>query len=100
MLGYASWIVRQMRKRPIWVFLRDQQRWIEQHSFVEIRRDLVTSAYAPAQEDDCKSQQLGGELACDPLVAVEAPGCLLQPQHQATKLGHRRRLPGSDAVAP
>ncbi|APD48234.1 MULTISPECIES: DUF6679 family protein [unclassified Synechococcus] len=38
-------------KRPIWVFLRDQQRWIEQALVVEIEGDLVTFRY-DAEEDD------------------------------------------------
>ena len=29
-------------KRPVWVFLRDQQRWIEEATVVEIEGDLVT----------------------------------------------------------
>jgi hypothetical protein len=32
----------QCEQRPIWVFLRDQQRWIEQALVVELEGDLVT----------------------------------------------------------
>lgn len=37
--------------RPVWVFLRDQQRWIEAATIVEIQGDLVTLRY-DAQDDD------------------------------------------------
>ena len=29
-------------QRPVWVFLRDQQRWIEEATVVEVEGDLVT----------------------------------------------------------
>ena len=32
----------QCEQRPIWVFLRDQQRWIEEALVVELEGDLVT----------------------------------------------------------
>ncbi len=38
-------------KRPVWVFLRDQQRWIEEALITEIEGDLVTLHY-DAEEDD------------------------------------------------
>ena len=38
-------------QRPVWVFLRDQQRWIEEALVVEIEGDLVTLRY-DAEEDD------------------------------------------------
>lgn len=38
-------------QRPVWVFLRDQQRWIEQALVVELEGDLVTLRY-DAEEDD------------------------------------------------
>jgi hypothetical protein len=38
-------------QRPVWVFLRDQQRWIEQALVVDIEGDLVTLRY-DAEEDD------------------------------------------------
>ena len=37
--------------RPVWVFLRDQQRWIEEATVVEIEGDLVTLRY-DAEDDD------------------------------------------------
>ena len=41
----------QCEQRPVWVFLRDQQRWIEQALVVELEGDLVTLRY-DAEEDD------------------------------------------------
>ena len=41
----------QCEQRPIWAFLRDQQRWIEQALVVELEGDLVTLRY-DAEEDD------------------------------------------------
>ncbi|MEB3235121.1 MAG: DUF6679 family protein [Cyanobacteriota bacterium] len=37
--------------RPVWVFLRDQQRWIEEATVVELEGDLVTLRY-DAEDDD------------------------------------------------
>lgn len=42
-------------KRPIWVFLRDQQRWIEQALVVAIEGDLVTFRYDAEEEDELHS---------------------------------------------
>ena len=39
-------------KRPVWVFLRDQQRWIEQAEVVAIEGDLVTLRYDDDDEDE------------------------------------------------
>ena len=38
-------------QRPVWVFLRDQQRWIEQAIVVEIVGALVTLRYDMADDD-------------------------------------------------
>ena len=42
-------------QRPVWVFLRDQQRWIEQALVVEVQGDLVTLRYDDADEDELHS---------------------------------------------
>lgn len=41
----------QCEQRPVWVFLRDQQRWIEQALVVELEGDLVTLRY-DAEDDE------------------------------------------------
>ena len=38
-------------KRPVWVFLRDQQRWVEEALIVAIEGDMVTLRY-DAEDDD------------------------------------------------
>jgi RNA-binding protein YlmH len=39
-------------QRPVWVFLKDQQRWIEQALVVEIEGDLVTLRYDDEDDDE------------------------------------------------
>ena len=45
----------QCEKRPIWVFLRDQQRWIEEALVVELEGDLVTLRYDAEDDDELHS---------------------------------------------
>jgi hypothetical protein len=45
----------QCEQRPIWVFLRDQQRWIEQALVVELEGDLVTLRYDADDDDEMHS---------------------------------------------
>ena len=45
----------QCEQRPIWVFLRDQQRWIEQALVVELEGDLVTLRYDAEDDDEMHS---------------------------------------------
>ena len=45
----------QCEQRPIWVFLRDQQRWIEQALVVELEGDLVTLRYDAEDDDELHS---------------------------------------------
>ncbi|MCT0224528.1 DUF6679 family protein [Synechococcus sp. CS-1328] len=42
-------------KRPVWVFLRDQQRWIEEARILEIDGDLVTLRYDAEDDDELHS---------------------------------------------
>lgn len=42
-------------QRPVWVFLRDQQRWIEEATVVEIEGDLVTLRYHAEDDDETHS---------------------------------------------
>ena len=42
-------------QRPVWVFLRDQQRWIEEATVVEIEGDLVTLRYDAEDDDELHS---------------------------------------------
>ena len=45
----------QCEHRPIWVFQRDQQRWIEQALVVELEGDLVTLRYDAEDDDELHS---------------------------------------------
>ena len=42
-------------QRPIWVFLRDQQRWVEKALVVDLEGDLVTLRYDAEDEDELHS---------------------------------------------
>ena len=42
-------------KSPVWVFLRDQQRWIEEATVVEMDGDLVTLRYDAEDDDELHS---------------------------------------------
>ncbi|MFM8968582.1 MAG: DUF6679 family protein [Vulcanococcus sp.] len=42
----------QCEQRPISVYLRDQQRWIEQARVLELEGALVTRRYAAADDDE------------------------------------------------
>lgn len=39
-------------KREVWIFLRDQQRWIERAHILDIEGDLVTIRYETEEEDE------------------------------------------------
>ncbi|MBC6475070.1 MAG: hypothetical protein GDA48_21555 [Hormoscilla sp. GM102CHS1] len=38
--------------REVWIFLRDQQRWIERATILDIEGDLVTIRYESEEEDE------------------------------------------------
>ncbi|MBW4580017.1 MAG: hypothetical protein KME42_10650 [Tildeniella nuda ZEHNDER 1965/U140] len=38
--------------REVWIFLRDQQRWIERARILDIEGDLVTLRYETEEEDE------------------------------------------------
>jgi hypothetical protein len=44
-------------QRPVWIFLRDQQCWIEEAIVVEIEGDLVTLRYHEDDDDSLHSWQ-------------------------------------------
>ena len=69
-------------QRPVWVFLRDQQRWIEEALIVEIEGDLVTLRYDA--EDDDESHSWDESVRLDSIGAV------------STRLSFVSRAPGDD----
>jgi len=38
--------------REVWIFLRDQQRWLEQARIIDLEGDLVTIRYEEETEDE------------------------------------------------
>ena len=38
--------------REVWIFLRDQQRWIERARILDIEGDLVTLRYETEEDDE------------------------------------------------
>jgi hypothetical protein len=71
-------------KRPVWVFVRDQQRWIEEALVVDIEGDLVTLRY-DAQEDD-ESHSWEESIRLDSIGAV------------STRLSYVCRAPGEELI--
>jgi len=72
-------------QRPVWVFLRDQQRWIEQALVVEIEGDLVTLRYDAEDDDELHSWEESVRL--DSIGAV------------STRLAYFSRTAGTDDLA-
>lgn len=69
-------------QRPVWVFLRDQQRWIEEALVVEIEGDLVTLRYDAEADEEPHSWEESVRL--DSIGAV------------STRLSYVNRTPGED----
>lgn len=49
-------------QRPVWIYLRDQQCWIEDALVVEIQGDLVTLRHEDDDEDELSSWELSVRL--------------------------------------
>ncbi|MDJ1172517.1 DUF6679 family protein [Roseofilum capinflatum] len=56
--------------REVWIFLRDQQRWIECARVLEIEGDLVTIRYETEEEDEI--------CAWEEMVRLESIGAVTQ----------------------
>jgi len=54
----------------VWVFLRDQQRWIEEALVVELEGDLVTLRYDTEEEDEICSWE--------EMIRLESIGSVMQ----------------------
>ena len=53
----------RLEQRPVWVYLIDQQRWIEKALVAEIEGDLVTLRYDDEDGDECHSWEESVRLA-------------------------------------
>jgi hypothetical protein len=49
-----------VEQRPVWVFLKDQQCWLEDATVVEVDADLVTFRYE--EEDDDADERMSWEV--------------------------------------
>jgi hypothetical protein len=56
--------------REVWIFLRDQQRWIERARILNIEGDLVTLRYETDEEDELCSWE--------EMVRIESIGSIMQ----------------------
>lgn len=54
--------------RQVWIFLRDQQRWIEDAKIVDLEGDLVTIRYETEEEEEV--------CAWEELVRLESIGAI------------------------
>lgn len=57
-------------EREVWIFLRDQQRWIERARIMDIEGDLVTLRYETDEEDELCSWE--------EMVRLESIGSVMQ----------------------
>jgi hypothetical protein len=56
--------------REVWIFLRDQQRWIERARILDIEGDLVTVRYETEEEDEICSWE--------EMIRLESIGSVMQ----------------------
>ncbi|MBW4420821.1 DUF6679 family protein [Myxacorys almedinensis] len=56
--------------REVWIFLRDQQRWIERARILDIEGDLVTLRYEMEEEDENSSWE--------EMIRLESIGAVMQ----------------------
>ena len=56
--------------REVWIFLRDQQRWIERATILDLEGDLVTLRYETEEEDETCSWE--------EMVRLESIGSVMQ----------------------
>ena len=57
-------------EREVWIYLRDQQRWIERATILDIEGDLVTLRYETDEEDELSSWE--------EMVRLESIGSVMQ----------------------
>ncbi|MEY2978267.1 MAG: DUF6679 family protein [Prochlorotrichaceae cyanobacterium] len=57
-------------EREVWIYLRDQQRWIERARILDIEGDLVTFRYETYEDDESSSWE--------EMVRLESIGSVMQ----------------------
>ena len=78
----------QQDQAPVWIFLSDQQRWIEQAEVVEVCGGLVTLRYETDEDDELQ--------AWEELVRIEAIGSVMTRLSGVCRSGSSDDLPVSD----
>jgi hypothetical protein len=66
--------------REVWIFLRDQQRWIERAKILDIEGDLVTLRYETEEEDE--------NCSWEEMVRLESIGAVTQKLASVPKGGN------------
>ncbi len=66
-------------EREVWVFLRDQQRWIERAKVLDIEGDLVTLRYEVDEDDEV--------CAWEELIRLDSIGSISQKLSTVSRLG-------------
>ncbi|MCS6812252.1 MAG: hypothetical protein NZ772_01570 [Cyanobacteria bacterium] len=56
--------------REVWIFLRDQQRWIERARILDVEGDLVTVRYETDEDDEISSWE--------EMIRLESIGSVMQ----------------------
>lgn len=89
-------------EREVWVFLRDQQRWIERARILDIEGDLVTLRYEIDEDDEV--------CAWEELIRLDSIGSISQKISTVSRMGgelmvaedcpEAERLPETEASEP
>ena len=74
--------------RPVWVFLSDQQRWIEQAEVLEVNSGLVTFRYETEDEGELQAWQ--------ETVRLESVGSLMSRLSSVPCSGGSEELPTAE----
>jgi len=84
-------------KQPVWVFLRDQQRWIEEAEVVELEGDLVTLRYDSDDDDDV--QRWEESVRLDSIGAVSIQLASFNRQGRPDDLETADHCPDSEQIS-
>jgi hypothetical protein len=74
--------------REVWIFLRDQQRWIERAKILDIEGDLVTVRYETEEEDEICSWE--------EMIRLESIGSVMQRLASVPRGGDTEPLVSED----
>ncbi|MFN3926969.1 MAG: DUF6679 family protein [Pseudanabaenaceae cyanobacterium] len=80
-------------KSDVWIFLRDQGRWLEKAKILDIEGDIVTIRYETEDEDEV--------CAWEEMVRLESIGAVAQRLATVPKVYiHENDIPVSDECPP